>query len=176
VHRTPSSVATSPTIDGRRPNRFAHVRSDRTTTGSAPFSSSLVVITRPRSGAARSIVNMSEVVTATSSETASPLPVIVTAYPEMGAIASRVFDCSRQSLMSGSDALLSSSPRTMVLIDTRREASANGSGLSSTPLTMLKMAVLAPMPTASTITTIALKPGDLMRVRSAWRRSVSMKV
>src|SRR5215471_17969811 len=77
--------------------------------------------------------------------------------------------------MTSRYALSSGSLRTVVSIATRRDASANGNGFNSTPLTMLKMAVLAPMPSASTMTISALKPGDLRRSRSAWRKSVNMK-
>jgi hypothetical protein len=55
----------------------------------------------------------------------------------------------------------------LLVIETRRSAFANGSGLNSTPLTMLKIAVFAPMPIASTRITTALKPGDLMMDRKA---------
>ena len=58
-------------------------------------------------------------------------------------------------------------PRTVVSTETSRFASANGSGFSSTPLTMLKIAVFAPMPMASTTITSALNPGDLTRARTA---------
>src|SRR5438046_10127718 len=38
---------------------------------------------------------------------------------------------------------------------------------------MLKIAVFAPMPSASTMMMVALKPGALRISRSAWRRSVN---
>ena len=44
-------------------------------------------------------------------------------------------------------------------------------GFSKTPCTMLKIAVLAPMPRASVSTTMAVKPGVLMRLRKPKRRS-----
>ena len=81
VQRTPLSVTASPTTEGRRPKRFAQTVSESRTTGSAPFSSSFAVITRPTSGVVPSIWNRSAVVAAIWSESASPLPVIVTPYP-----------------------------------------------------------------------------------------------
>ena len=42
---------------------------------------------------------------------------------------------------------------------TRRSGSGNGNGLSSTAFTKLKIAVFAPMPSASVITAMAVKPG-----------------
>jgi len=44
---------------------------------------------------------------------------------------------------------------------TSRPGSGNGNGLSSTPSTMEKMAVLAPMPKASVSTAVSVNPGDL---------------
>ena len=44
-------------------------------------------------------------------------------------------------------------------IETRRSASANGSGFSHTALTRLKIAELAPMPSASTVTAMTVNPG-----------------
>ena len=66
------------------------------------------------------------------------------------------FDRSR-SRMSGSD------PR----VTTRRSASAYGSGRSSTAFTTLKMAVVAPIPSASVSTATSVKPGVLRKARMA---------
>ena len=48
-----------------------------------------------------------------------------------------------------------------------RSGSGYGSGLSSSALTTLKMAVLAPMPSASDATMTKVRPRVLVRVRSA---------
>src|SRR3954451_16817682 len=54
---------------------------------------------------------------------------------------------------------------------TSRSGSLNGSGRSSTALTMLKMAVLAPMPSARTAATANAYDGVRTNTRSAWRTS-----
>jgi len=58
----------------------------------------------------------------------------------------------------------------------RRSGSGNGSGLSRTPLTTLKIAVLAPMPRAIVRMATAEKPGFLMSSRAAKRRSVTERL
>src|SRR3954468_15985977 len=57
-------------------------------------------------------------------------------------------------------------------METRRLSSPHPIERSSTALTTLKMAVVAPMPSASAITAAAVKPGALSRPRSAKRRSL----
>ena len=52
-----------------------------------------------------------------------------------------------------------------------QSGSGYGSGRSSTALTTLKMAVLAPMPSARTRIAAIAKPGRLRRTRTAYRRS-----
>ena len=54
---------------------------------------------------------------------------------------------------------------------TRRPGSRNGSGSSSTAFTIVKIAVFAPMPSASASTAIIVKPGVRMQRRSAYRMS-----
>ena len=56
---------------------------------------------------------------------------------------------------------------------TSRPGSSKGSGRRSTALTMLKTAVVAPMPSASTAMTAAANDGARRMVRSARRRSVA---
>src|ERR1043165_8607270 len=53
-----------------------------------------------------------------------------------------------------------------------RSSSGNGSGFSRSALTALKMAVLAPMPRASVMTAMMLKPGRLKRFLTAYRTSL----
>jgi hypothetical protein len=55
--------------------------------------------------------------------------------------------------------------------ETTLSASGYGSGLKSTPLTTEKMAVFAPMPSASVTTATAAKPGRFKSVRKATRTS-----
>jgi hypothetical protein len=54
-----------------------------------------------------------------------------------------------------------------VQIWTMRCGSANGSGRISTPLTTLKIAVLAPIPSARVMTATAVKPGFFVSARNA---------
>ena len=49
----------------------------------------------------------------------------------------------------------------------RRSGSANGSGFSSSPFTSVKIAVLAPMPSASVVMAISVKTGAFSSVRMA---------
>ena len=55
--------------------------------------------------------------------------------------------------------------------ETSRSGCGKGRGFKRTALTTLKMAVLAPIPTASTMTAAAVKPGLLARPRRPWRMS-----
>src|SRR5581483_3476058 len=57
--------------------------------------------------------------------------------------------------------------------NTRRDGSRYGSGESSIARTTLKIALVAPMPSASVTTAAAAKPGDRRRPRSAYRASRS---
>src|SRR5881392_913164 len=54
---------------------------------------------------------------------------------------------------------------------TSRSAAGNGNGRSNTPFTTLKIAVFAPMPSASVSTATAVKPGFFSNWRRAKRRS-----
>jgi hypothetical protein len=54
---------------------------------------------------------------------------------------------------------------------TRRSAFAYGSGRMTTALTTVKIALLAPMPSASVAIATAAKPGDRHRPRHAKRQS-----
>ena len=54
---------------------------------------------------------------------------------------------------------------------TSRSGSGKGSGFSRTPLTTLKMAVLAPMPSASVTSVARVKAGVRSRRRAACRTS-----
>src|SRR5467141_2330642 len=54
---------------------------------------------------------------------------------------------------------------------TSRSATGNGNGRNKTPFTTLKMAVFAPMPSASVSTATAVKPGFFSNWRKANLRS-----
>ncbi len=70
-------------------------------------------------------------------------------------------------MKSPAEWLLSRSLRVVVDTFTTRPSSRNGSGRSRMPLTTLKMAVLAAMPSAIVATAISTNPGDLINVRIA---------
>ena len=53
--------------------------------------------------------------------------------------------------------------------------SANGSGLSSTPSTIEKIAVVAPMPKASVSTAVSVNPGERASLLAAWRTSCTSR-
>ena len=65
------------------------------------------------------------------------------------------------------------SPGAVCHRPTSRSGSSNGSGLSRTPRTTLKMAVLAPMPSASVKMAISVNMGARRR-RRATRRGVAV--
>jgi hypothetical protein len=54
-----------------------------------------------------------------------------------------------------------------------RSGCGNGSGRNSVALTTLKIAVFAPIPSASIITASAVKPGFFHNIRAPYRRSCS---
>ena len=62
----------------------------------------------------------------------------------------------------------------VAVTETSRSGSAKGSGFSRTPYTRLKIAVLAPMPSASVATTVSVKAGALARDFTASRSSSIM--
>jgi hypothetical protein len=64
-------------------------------------------------------------------------------------------------------------PRIVSLISTMAAGAAYGSGRSSTAWTTLKIAVFAPMPSASAAADTTVKPGLLRSMRKAKRKSWS---
>ena len=64
-----------------------------------------------------------------------------------------------------------STPGAVCQSPTRRSASGNGSGFRSTLLTTLKMAVLAPIPSARVTSVASVKAGVRSRRRAAYRTS-----
>ena len=58
-------------------------------------------------------------------------------------------------------------PSRMFVMRTTRSGSRNGSGLSSTPLMTLKIAVVAPMASASVNAAMNVKPGVRESLRAA---------
>jgi hypothetical protein len=104
---------------------------------------------------------------------ASPFDVHVNPALFVAASDSNARDCDRQSRKLGCDTANVGQPRSTLLSQTRtrRSGSVNGSGRSITALTTLKMAVVAPTPSASVRAAMAVKPGLFRRARAAYRRS-----
>lgn len=67
--------------------------------------------------------------------------------------------CDRQSARLGADGSWAENSLDVSQRRTSRSGAANGSGRSSTPLTALKMALVAPMPTASVSTIASIAVG-----------------
>src|SRR5262249_39400713 len=90
------------------------------------------------------------------------------------------FVCARQCQKFGAEALVRTGSKgrpTKVLVSiTRRSGSGNGAGFRITALKTEKIAVFAPMPSASVKTATAVKLGDFRRDRSANLRSENMVV
>ncbi len=124
-------------------------------------------------GATPSTSKNVEEVAAPRSRSGSPLERATLNVPDRyAAIDSIVVDRRCQSAkVAGATAPRVRSRRSTSFKSTMRSASRNGSPCSITPLTMLNMAVLAPMPTASVKMTMKVKPGVLSSTRAACRRS-----
>ena len=163
-----------PTIDGSPPNRRCQNPWLSTTTRAAPGRSSSAVIKRPSAGCTRSVEKNPDVTWTEPARSASPRP------PEMVARPTKPFApmlvivvLSRsKSAKSAGDRLPAtpsalSKPTNLI----SRSARSNSSGLSNTAWTTLKIAVVAPMPSESVTTAMAVKPGRRARPRKAWRRS-----
>ncbi len=96
----------------------------------------------------------------------SPAPVIVGRRPKSKkakypASASKLLFCSRHALkVSARVVRADSPPEPSFSIQASRSGAANGSGRRSTALTMLNIAVQAPMPSPSVSSATVVKPGD----------------
>ena len=78
---------------------------------------------------------------------------------------------SRTSLRFATEKLISGTCSDHSVRKTRRSASGYGSGRSRIALMTLKIAVLAPIPSASVATATSVKPGEFRSVRAANRTS-----
>src|SRR5262245_20907703 len=90
--------------------------------------------------------------------------------PTAAADVAKTPDCC-QSVKSGYDAMVRIVPGASRTAMARRSAAAKGSGSMSTALTTLKMAVLAPIPSASVSTATVVNPRCLASIRTPNRRS-----
>src|SRR6266540_6758381 len=84
-------------------------------------------------------------------------------------MSSNTWFCERQSRKVAGETGVRSQPGSLELSKRRTSLSGSryGSGLRSTPLTTLNMAVFAPMPSARVNTATAVKPGFF----SSWRKA-----
>src|ERR1043166_4823663 len=138
-----------PTIDGDAANRSRHTVSDITTSGSAD-SSAPGGSSAPAIGRAPSIGSSASLTNAAGTIAGSPTPVRLTGPVAYAAMRSTAVLSRAQSVKSGYDEKLPdrSGPAIVVSMATSRDASAKGSGFSTTPHTTLKIATVPPMPIA----------------------------
>jgi hypothetical protein len=116
--------------------------------------------------------NPSDTTPATSSS-GSPAPVSASVALRTATMCSNDVPCVRQSAKLGQEVMSSSMPCRGLVSQTvlSPPGSGNGSGLSSTPRTTLKTAVVAPTPRASVSSVVAAKPGLRPSERRPKRRS-----
>jgi hypothetical protein len=130
---------------------------------------SLAAKARPSSGRTRSTLKSDALTSATGRRVGSPSPVRIMRPAETAATLSRVVAIFVTSVKFGPD-ITARRPSLVWYTPTSRSGCGYGSGRSRTPLTTLKMAVLAPMPSARVIAATAVNPGDFTRRRRAnWR-------
>ena len=108
-----------------------------------------------------------------STISASPFAVHVKPALFIAASDSKLPACARQSRKFGCEVANVGQPRSTLLsqMRTSRSGSAKGSGRNITALTTLKIAVLAPTPSASVTAATRVKPGLFRSARPAYRRS-----
>ena len=128
---------------------------------------------RPLTGSTSSTVNMLGETYAPTRRSASPMPESVGPQPRVAAMPLNNVLWSRQSSkLRGATVFVREPERRLV---SHNIVSSSGrsseSGRSTTPFTTLKMAVLAPMPSARVSMTTAVNPGVLINVRTANRMS-----
>jgi hypothetical protein len=167
VYGTPLSRIGRPTISRLPPKRRCQKSWPSIATFAAPARSSSTWKPRPSGAATPSVGRRFAVARAPRTTSGSPSPERLNRVLVSAASPSNDRTPARQSRKSGSEAvsrpIATCRPQTI----TRRSGSGYGSGRSSTPLTMLKMAVVAPMPIASVATTAMVNPGLRRSERSA---------
>src|SRR5262245_1533929 len=165
---TSESVISRPTTPGSAAKRRRHSGSLRTAVAAAPGRLSSARSVRPSSGCMRSTRKYSGATTEPVRRSGSPDPLRSKAQlRSSSAISSKLWLCARQSTPSSRE---TSPSRVMKL---SRSGSGNGSGRNTTASTTLKIAELAPTPSASVSSATAAKPGLLASWRSASRTSWS---
>ena len=128
---------------------------------------SAAVKSRPRTVCAPSIERKFVVTRRPVTCSGSPPPVIVPVPTSSRPISSKDWLCSRQSRKFGADGPSRWIPSLRSVSQTIAVRSEPGKGneRSSTELTTLKIAVLAPMPSPRTSSATSVKPGILRKVR-----------
>ncbi|CAM4242417.1 hypothetical protein COEX109129_14910 [Corallococcus exiguus] len=174
VHGTgPPRFTARPSTSGLPPKRRCQSACDSTVTWGAPGASSPARSARPNCTRGPSTWKKSAVTSPActfmgeASSRSAPSVTIAGATP---ASPSKARVCSRRSIRSGGD--VGPGPCWPTLNSrTSRASSRRGNGRSSTACTTLKMATLAPMPSASVATATTVKVGLRRSRRSASRRS-----
>ncbi len=135
--------------------------------GAAPSQVSSEAISRPRPGGTPSVSKKSPRTKRTRMISGRSIPVSVRNVDMMSPNDSNVRFRSRQSRKFGIEVEIEK-PRGLITSGVTSSAgSCTGSGSSSTPFTMLKIDVLAPIPSAIVITAMAVNPGRLASIRKA---------
>ena len=164
-----SSRSARPTTSGSRPNSRCQSDALITAIAGPPLRSSSVVKVRPTIGSTPSMGRRPLETSSAARRTGSPAGGVRFTSPAISAPSrSSVVARVSKSWKSGTDAGSRVVPlcRSVSHTITSRPKSATGAGRSSTPSSTEKMAVLAPMPSASTITARRVKAGCLASART----------
>ncbi len=158
-----------PTMSPRAPNRCRQMPSLSTATRGAPGPSSPAVKPRPSAGLTSSTSKKFALTIAPERLSGRSPPESASVACRNAASPARLRARTRQSRKLAGEA---SKLFCLVCVftsvtSTRSSGLANGSGRSSTALTMLKIAALAPTPTAMVSTASRRKPGARLKVRPA---------
>src|SRR6266516_7553109 len=173
VRLCPLSVIGFPMSWGSPPNRFCQNERLNSTTSLRPAASSSGRKRRPSSGRTRRMgKNVAETRKASTRSGLSRLVRLKSLEP-IAARFSNTWFCACQSTKVPGATLKVGKPNFTLLSCNRTNRSGSGkeSGRNKTPFTTLKMAVFAPMPSASVSTATAVKPGFLSNWRKANLRS-----
>ncbi len=168
----PATVTMRPSTSGSPPNVRCQKPWASTTTPERPGRCSSVANPRPRPTGMPSMSKSPSLTLAPRTSRGSPAPSSVKTPVAYASTASKVRLPSRTVMKSGAESAVYAVPSGYSVLTTcRRSASRYGSGSRRTPCTTLKMALVAPMPSASVSTATAVKPGARRRVRSAYATS-----
>ena len=167
VNGRPLIVTTRPTRAGSAPNFRRQTPSLSSTTCNPAGVSSATEKSRPIAGFTPSVRKKLAATRIPLMRSASPLTIRVGAHERISVIWSKLWLRSRQSrnVVKPTFPATPVGPRSPM--STSRSGSAYGSGRSSTAFRTLKIAVLAPIPSASVSSATAVKPGARSSRRAA---------